>query len=173
MAQSSYGTYLLKYVAGSGNVAGGYEKLVDIVDYSDLEEQPDTLDTTTLSDDTETSIPSIKRLGGGISFTLNVEPSKFLELRDIAEAHTLMEFALWFRNGVYDSAALTAFNTADAGDPTKTAYEFAVYFNGTISVVQNGAGVDEVLRATLTIYPQKNEANGKVMSYARPSTHLA
>lgn len=164
MAQSSYGTYLMKW---NGTA---YEKVVDIVDYSDLEEQPDTLDTTTLSDDTETSIPSIKRLGSGISCTINVEPQKFLDLRAVAEARTLSEYALWFSYKAYDA---TVFNGANAGDPTHADYEFAVYFNATISVVQNGAGVDEVLRATLTLYPQKNETLGKVMSYARPTTHLA
>lgn len=161
MAQSTYGTYLMKYNSDASPAA--YEKLVDIVDYSDLEEQPDTLDTTTLSDDTETSIPSIKRLGGGVSFTVNLEHAKFLELRQIAEARTINEYALWFSNQAFDASV---FNGSDGAN------EFAVYFNATMSIVQNGGGVDEVVRAKLTLFPQKNESLGKVMSYVRPTTHI-
>lgn len=175
MAQSSYGTYLLEYDATANSNAGGYKKVIDIVDYSDLEEQPDTLDTTTLSDDMETSIPSIKRLGGGVSFTVNLIPSEFLALRAVAEAHTLKEYALLFKNEALevDANGVVSNFTPDTTGSTANA-DFAVYFDATSSIVQNGAGVDEVLRATLTLFPQgKDYTIGgnkvrKVMSYIAP-----
>jgi len=162
--KSTYGTYLMKY----DKTQTKWVKLVDIVDYSDIEEQPDTLDTTTLSDDTETSIPSIKRLGGGISFTINLKPSDFKDLRSKSEAADkgLAEYAIWFKQEAYDEAAFQ-------DGATGVDDQFAVYFYATYTVVQNGAGVDEVLRATLTIYPQKHPSSNKVVNYDRPNPRVA
>ena len=125
---------------------------------------------TTLSDDTETTISGIKRLGSGVSVSVLVKPSEFIAKRDEAEDKEITEFALWFYNGAYDAAAKSAFNATPAQGETDD--RFAVYFVGTFSIVQNGAGVDEALKATLTIYPQKTPSTGKVMNYERPS-HLA
>lgn len=174
MAQSSYGTYLLKYAAATTDPshAAGYKKVIDIIDYSDLEEQPETIDTTTLSDDTETNIPGIKRLGSGISCSVLVDPDEFLELRGVAEAHTKSSYAILFKNQALTEDAsgyVTNFtpNTAGATNP-----DFAVFFDATITIVQNGAGVDEALKATLTLYPQKNASLNKVMSYVAPTVSL-
>lgn len=169
-AQSSFGTYLMKYDPSANSNAGEWDKFIDIIDYSDLEEQPETIDITTLSDDTETTISGIKRLGSGVSFSVLVKPSEFIAKRDEAEDKEITEFALWFYNGAYDAAAKSAFNATPAQGETDD--RFAVYFVGTFSIVQNGAGVDEALKATLTIYPQKTPSTGKVMNYERPS-HLA
>lgn len=176
MAQSSYGTYLLKYDA----TASGYKKVIDIIDYSDLEEQPETIDTTTLSDDTETNIAGIKRLGSGISCSVLVVPTEFLALRAVAEAHTVNEYVLLFKNAplTADANGVVTNFTPDTTGSTANA-DFAVYFDASISIVQNGAGVDEALKATLTLYPQGKDYTitvdnatvkvRRVMSYIAPT----
>ena len=175
-AQSSYGTYLLEYdPSASGN--NKYKKVIDIIDYSDLEEQPETIDTTTLSDDTETNIAGIKRLGSGISCSVLVNPTKFMDLRAVAEAHTEKEYVILFKNKALEEtdgyvSNFTAATAYSGGAFTPSGADFAVYFNATITIVQNGAGVDEALKATLTLYPQKNQYLNKVISYVQPQTHM-
>ena len=56
MAISTYQVFLM--VKGVSD----YDKLVDIKDFPDLGGTPETLDTTTLSDNMTTSIPGIQSL---------------------------------------------------------------------------------------------------------------
>lgn len=166
-AQSTYGTYLMIYEDGEEG-AGGYRKLIDIIDYSDLGSTPNMIDVTTLSDDAETSIAGIKRMGDGMTFTFNIKQEEFLALRELELSREVYEFALVFANKKYN--ALKAGASASYKDISD---EFAAYFLGTVSTTINGSGVDEAVQGTLTIAPQLVEQiQDEVISYTQPTTHL-
>ena len=60
MAISSYKTFLMK---GTGTSEITWSKLIDIKDYPDLGGTPEMLETTTLSDGSQTYIPGIFHFG--------------------------------------------------------------------------------------------------------------
>lgn len=84
---SSYQTYLMT------KGLEGWEKLVDIKNYPDLQGDPNLLDVTTLSDDAERQINGIKR-ATTTPFTINYTLEEFKKLEAIEGKET--EIAVYF-----------------------------------------------------------------------------
>jgi hypothetical protein len=109
------------------NEEGEYEKLIDIKDYPD-DPEPETLDTTTLSDTMETSIPGIDS-GDSRDYTCNYIKADYDRLKKLeGTEHEYRE-----RFG------------ADGEDG-------AFVFKGQHRVLRVGKGVNEVREMTLKIY---------------------
>ena len=135
MAISTYQVFLM--VKGVSD----YSKLVDIKSFPDLGGSPETLDTTTLSDNMTTSIPGIQSLEA-LSFDANYEKSEYSKLKEQestdlnAEGGT--DYAVWFG--------------ADSdGNPDGHNGKFS--FKGKMSVNPTGGGVNEVVGMNITIAP--------------------
>lgn len=123
MAISSYKVELHNATAEQGE----FTKFADIKDFPDLFGEPNTIETTTLSDDMQTYIPGIKS-SDKLAFTLNWE-------KEIAEKIKEMEGKSSFWRVIFSD---------------KTYFGF----KGSPSLGVPGKGVDEVLEATLTIIPE-------------------
>lgn len=134
MAISSYKTFLMVQKTVEGSEV--WEKLVDIKDYSDLGGPPETIDTTTLSDPVTTSIPGIQQLDA-LTFTMNFTKEDFLKVDALKD--TEQQFAVWFGGNEV------------GGVVTPTGDKGKVEFKGSVSIFINGAGVNEVINATITI----------------------
>lgn len=134
MAISTYKVFLMK----KESVGGEYKKLVDIKDFPDLGGIPDTIDTTTLSNASRTSIPGIQE-NENLVFTANYDPAKFSELEGLEGKED--SYAVWFGGtGMGDSLV---------PDGSMGKFEFG----GQLSVYANGGGVNEVVNMTITIAP--------------------
>lgn len=130
MAISTYMTYLMH---GS---SGTYSKLIDIVDFPGLRDSPNMLDTTTLSNETYTSIPGLAGSSDGLAFTANYTAAEFQALQALEGEEE--DYAVYIG--------------ADSnGDPD--GHEGIFSFSGYLHVGLNGAGVNEVQRMTITIGP--------------------
>ena len=122
MAISSYKVELLK-----GETSGeNYTKFADIKDFPDLFGDPNTIETTTLSDNQQTFIPGIKT-SDTLSFTLNWDKTIASQIIELEGKDT--KWKVQFSDG----AAFTFSGAATLGVP--------------------GKGVDEVLEMTLNIVP--------------------
>jgi hypothetical protein len=135
MAISTYQVFLM--VKGVSD----YDKLIDIKDFPDLGGAPETLDTTTLSDNMTTSIPGIQSLEA-LTFNANYEKSEYSKLKEQestdlnAEGGT--DYAVWFG--------------ADAeGKPDGHNGKFS--FKGKMVAHTTGGGVNEVVGVAITIAP--------------------
>lgn len=134
MAISTYRVFLMKK-ATTGNT---YEKLVDIKDFPDLGGAPEMLETTTLSDNTQTYIPGIQTLDS-LDFTANYTKDDFTTLKALEGVET--DYAVWL-GGTGDGSTLT---------PTGSEGKFT--FKGKLSVYPVGGGVNEVVDMNITIAP--------------------
>ena len=127
MATSTIDTFLMVGASGSES------KLVDIKDFPDLMDAPETLETTTLSDHARTYIEGLQS-GESKSFTANytkADYSTILALKGVEQ-----ELGVWFG--------------ADAGgDPD--GHEGKFTFKGYVSVTAIGKGVNEVREMQITI----------------------
>lgn len=121
MAISSYKVELLK-----GNGSSTYEKFSDIKSFPDLMGDPNTIETTTLSDDQQTFIPGIKT-GDTLQFVCNYSSDLATKVKAIEGQDT--EWQVKFSDG-----------------STFT-------FKGAVSMGIPGKGVDEVLELNLNIVP--------------------
>lgn len=130
---SSYQTYLMHDATGSGN----YAKLVDIKDFGDLGGTPETLETTSLSDKSQTNILGIQSMDT-MEFTCNYIPGKYQELVTLAQStvSTPGKFAVWFGAG-------------EDGEPDGHDGKFS--FDGQLSVFVSGKGVNEVREMTVSV----------------------
>lgn len=135
MAISSYKTFLM---VGSGESTITYTKLIDIKDFPDLGGDPETLDTTTLSDKMKTYIMGIQD-AESLAFTANYTWDEYKTLQ--AKVGVRTPYAIWF-GGTETTNGVTP--TGDNGKFT---------FEGQLSLKVNGAGVNEVVNLTLTIIP--------------------
>ena len=137
MAISTYQVYLMR----------DGEKLIDIKSFGDLGGSPETLETTTLSDNMTTSILGIQSLDA-IEFECNYTADDYNKLRGYAEEDLavanddeLPDYAVWFGGtGVGASA------TPDGKNGKFT-------FKGRLSVHVTGGGVNEVIGMVATIAP--------------------
>ena len=135
---STYKTFLMHKASGGST----YTKLVDIKSTPNLGGTPEMLETTTLSDGIQTFIPGIQTLdGGGLEFTANYILDDYEDLKDLMDAATEEEFAVWM-GGTVSGSTLTP--TGDNGK-----FEF----KGILSVFPNGGGVNEVVEMTISIAP--------------------
>ena len=122
MAISSYKVEL----HNSATAEGQYKLFAPIKDFPDLFGEPNTLETTTLSDSMQTFIPGIKQMDS-LAFTLNWD-------KEIASQIKGMEGKESYWKVIFSDGAEFSF----AGQP---------------SLGVTGKGVDEVLEMTLTIVP--------------------
>ena len=122
MAISSYKVEL----HNSATAEGTFKKFADIKDFPDLFGEPNTLETTTLSDDMQTFIPGIKQMDA-LAFTMNWDKTIASQIKD-------MEGTESYWKVIFSDGASFSF----AGQP---------------SLGVTGKGVDEVLEMTLTIVP--------------------
>ena len=131
MAISTYQVFLML----------GEEKLIDIKDFPDLGGAPETLDTTTLSDNMTTSIPGIQSLEA-LTFNANYEKSDYSKLKqqeqlDI-ETEGGSDYAVWF-------------GADTSGQPDGHNGKFS--FKGKMVAHTTGGGVNEVVGVAITIAP--------------------
>lgn len=115
-----------------------YEKLIDIKDFPDLGGSPEMLETTTLSDGSQTYIPGIESLDG-LEFTANYTKADYDKLVALKGADH--KFSVWLGGTVANGVA------TPTGDNGK------FNFSGQLSVVVNGGGVNEVVGMTISIAP--------------------
>ena len=134
MAISSYKVFLMHGTTSQGTTT--YAKLVDIKDFPALGETPNMLDTTTLSNRSETFIMGIIK-GGALEFTCNYDKTDYETIKDLEG--TTEKFALWF-GGTEDGATLTP-----------TGSEGKWNFDGQITVFPDGGSVDEVVNMKVVI----------------------
>ena len=131
MAISSYQVYLMK----------GTEKLVDIKDFPDLGGSPETLETTTLSDNMTTSILGIQSLDA-LEFTANYDLTAYKSLQEQEttdrNSDTGTDYAVWF-----------GADSEGKPDGHNGKFEFA----GRLAVHVTGASVNEVVDMVITIAP--------------------
>lgn len=136
MASSTYKSFLMyKKTTGSGD----YAKLVDIKDYPDLGGAPEMLETTTLSDGTQTYTPGIQSIDA-MSFACNYDEAKYREIKALEKDELML--AVWFGGTENADGTVT---------PTGTDGKFE--FNGKVSVFATGGGVNEVRGMTVTAAP--------------------
>ena len=129
MATNTYGTYLM-HKNGSA-----YEKLTDITEFPDLGQDPDMLETTTLSDNMRTFILGIQN-NDAMTFNSNYDPTAYQALK--ALANQTKSYAVWFGH-------------TSAGVPDGNLGKFN--FDGQLSVHPTGGGVNEVRGMSITIAP--------------------
>lgn len=120
--------------------ASGYSKLIDITSTPDLGGTPNMIETTTLSDDTQTFIPGIKQIGDGLEFTANYEKEDYERLKALEGKQ--VDYAIW--KGGTGTTGATAVPTGEDGKWT---------FTGELTVFPTGGGVDEAFGLTINIAP--------------------
>jgi hypothetical protein len=120
------------------------EKLVDIKDFPDLGGAPETLETTTLSDNMTTSIPGIQSLEA-LTFTANYDYEEYAMIKGYEEDDrmTPAKYAVWFG----------ATGADENGKPTPDGHNGKFEFNGKLTVHTTGGGVNEVVNMVITIAP--------------------
>lgn len=128
MAISSYKVFLMH----------GNAKLVDIKDFPDMGDDPELLDTTTLTDKMRTYIMGIQETGA-LSFTANYTAADYQTLAALEGSEE--QYALWLGG------------TESAGNVTPTGSDGKFSFSGFLSVRLLGAGVNEVVNMGITIAP--------------------
>lgn len=126
MAISTIGTTLW-----GGATSSALTKIVDIKDFPTLGGKPDKIETTTLTDETETSIPGVKSQDE-LEFTYN-----------------------------YTKADYTAIKAREATDEffeIRMNDESVFAFKGELRTWVEGAGVNDVVEAKISIMPSSEVA---------------
>lgn len=136
MALSTYKTFLMYKASASAD----YTKLVDIKTVPAMGSDRNTIDVTTLSDDTETMIPGIKRIGDGLQFTCNYDQDTYYTI-DQMGTDTDYDFAIW-KGG-----------TGSGSNVTPTGSDGKWAFQGKIGVGTSDGDVDSAFEMVVTIYP--------------------
>lgn len=122
---STYQTYLM--IKGTGDT---WEKLIDIVSFPDIGSEPDTIETTSLTDDMQTFIPGIISSEGNWTFEANYTVENYTKVKALNDG-TEHDLGLWFGG---DGAGAAATPTGSKG-------KFA--FKGYITPTISGGGVNE------------------------------
>ena len=132
MATSTYKTFLMHKKDST------YEKLVDITEFPDLGQDPEMLETTTLSDKMKTFILGI--LGNdGLNFGANYDATDYQALKALEGKQE--SYAVWFGG------------TESGGVVTPTGSEGKFSFDGELAVHVTGGAVNEVRGMSITIAP--------------------
>ncbi len=134
MALSTYKSFLMYSSDGSS-----YSKLIDIKTTPDMGDEPEQLETTTLSDPQRTYIEGLQD-NPNKTFTANYDPVTYANLKELE--HTEYYFAVWL--GGTDNPGAAATPTGDKG-------KFS--FKGTLTCWLNGADVNAVQEITICIVP--------------------
>lgn len=136
-ATNSFMTFLMKGTSASSPT---YTKLIDIKTTPALQEAPESLETTTLSDGMRTYIPGIKEIAnGGLQFTANYDVTDYQTLLALEGEET--NFAVWY-GGTESASTVT---------PTGSLGKWS--FKGYLSVTPNEMSVNAVREMTITITP--------------------
>lgn len=131
MARLTAGTFLMHSTDGSA-----YTKLLDITAYPDMNQAPETIDVTTLSDWMHVYILGLEDSGGQLEFNTWLKAS---DMSAVAALTGEQYFSLWIGG-------------TKAGDTiTPTGSLLKRNFKGYISYVVNGAGTDEAAPASVVI----------------------
>ena len=133
MAISTYKTFLMHSIDGVT-----YEKLIDIKSFPNLGGTPEQLETTTLSNRTQTFINGIQQLDS-FEFTANYTLADYQRLLPFEGKDE--HYAVWL--GGNDGEG--------GGEPTPTGEHGKYVFKGAMSVFPTGGGVNEVVGLTITI----------------------
>lgn len=143
MAISTYNTFLM-YDSGSGGTAN-WQKVVDIKEFPDLGGDPETLETTTMTDAMQTFILGLQS-NEAMDFTANYTPADYQTVEALSGLQK--HYAVWFGSdtNINKSDAVAA----NGGDMGK--FEFT----GQLSVRVNGASVNEVVEMTISIIPNSS-----------------
>lgn len=143
MAISTYNTFLM--VKGdSGNT---YTKVVDIKEFPDLGGDPETLDTTTMTDAMQTFILGLQS-NEAMDFTANYTLTDYQAVSALSGLQK--DYAVYF--GTDDNI-----NKTDADPTAATAGNMGKFkFSGQLSVRVNGASVNEVVEMTISIIPNSS-----------------
>lgn len=136
MAISTFRTYLMYKASG----ASDYTLLTHITSTPDLGGTPNMIETTTLSDDTQTFIPGVKQVGDGLEFGANYDKTEYTKLKALEGIDTA--YAVW--KGGSGTSTTTA--VPDGSDGKWS-------FNGSLTVYPTGGGVDEAFGMTIVIAP--------------------
>lgn len=136
MAISTFRTYLMHKASTSQT----YSKLCDITSTPDLGGTPNMIETTTLSDDTQTFIPGVKQLGDGLEFSANYDKTTYTTLKALEGSEE--DYAVW--KGGAGNSTTTA--VPDGSDGKWS-------FKGSLTVFPTGGGVDEAFGMTINIAP--------------------
>lgn len=132
MAISTYKVFLMH------KVSTDWQKLIDIKSYAELGGKPETLETTTLSDPTDTFILGIQKLEA-LEFPANYTLDEYKALKALEGKEE--EYAVWFGG------------TEAGGNVNPTGEHGKFKFKGQLSVFVAGGGVNEVVNMTITIAP--------------------
>lgn len=137
MATSTYMTFLMHGTTSSSSTT--YTKLLDITEFPDIGQDPELLDTTTLSDKMKTFILGIQG-NDGMTFNANYDHTDYLNLKELEGEDE--KYAVWF-GGTENSD----------GTVTPTGSEGKFSFDGQLSVHPTGGAVNEVRGMAITIAP--------------------
>lgn len=132
MAISTYKVFLMKKDSTT------YSKLIDVKEFPDLGGNPESLETTTLSDNMQTYIPGIQSIEA-LSFTANYTKADYTTLKALEDTEN--DYSVWI-GGTLSGSTLT---------PTGSDGKFN--FKGRLSVYPVGGGVNEVINMQITILP--------------------
>lgn len=138
-ASSTYKTFLMHSTDGET-----YTKVIDVKDFPDLGGEPETIDTTTLSDAMRTSVLGIQEAENFV-FNANYDPEQFQSLVTLAQADegAPSYYAVWFGG-----------TDVIGSDPTPTGNLGKFSFKGTMSKPYvTGAGVNEARSISISIAP--------------------
>ena len=141
MAHSTYKSFLMYSTDGTT-----YNKLIDIKSTPDMGDEPEQLETTTLSDPQRTYIEGLQD-NPNKTFTANYDPITYANLKELE--HQELFYAVWL--GGTDVPGSQATPTGEWG-------KFA--FKGTLSAWLNGADVNAVHEITICIVPSSVVAFG-------------
>ena len=132
MAISTIHTALMK---GSGSGTITYTKLICISEFPEMKNPPESIDVTTLCDESRHFIPGVQS-NGELVFKAFYTASDFATLEALAGVDT--PYALWF-------------GAASNGNPDGHNGKFS--FKGDLRVSLDGGGVNDPVTMTITIYP--------------------
>jgi len=143
MAISTYNTFLMV----KGTTGNTYTKVVDIKAFPELGGDPETLDTTTMTDAMQTFILGLQS-NEAMEFTANYTLTDYQAVAALSGVQK--EYAVWF--GTDDNI-----NKTDADPTAATAGNMGKFkFSGQLSVRVNGASVNEVVEMTISIIPNSS-----------------
>ncbi|MBR4186326.1 MAG: hypothetical protein IKQ87_11185 [Clostridia bacterium] len=160
---STYQTYLM--IGTTSGSTTTYQTLIDIVSFPDLGDEPETIDTTTLTDNMMTFIPGIQS-NGNMTFEANYTPENYTAVKeyDDGEAHPV---AIWF-------------GAADYDDPTSSpdGHDGKFSFTGFIKPILGGGGVNEKVTMSIVVTPNSVidfdvTSSGVTYSYTEVSSPAA
>ena len=129
-------------VKGEGTT---YTKVVDIKEFPDLGGEPETLETTTMTDAMQTYIMGLQG-NEAMEFTANYTLTDYQAVEALSGLQK--DYAVWF--GSDDNINKSDAVAANGGDMGK------FLFSGQLSVRVNGASVNEVVEMTISIIPNSS-----------------